>query len=333
MSQPSTVTVHKSNTRTKDPLVSIILIDWSVRERFHTLDWLNRQDAPRDSYELVWVELYERVPSEAIEKADVVLTCNQRGMFSKHNGLNAGYLHARGQILNNCDSDAVFPPDFVSSIARAFASNDSRELKPLVLMHDQFRNSSIPYPDGISSIDDVRNYPWLPLWKNVGASTSFRKRDVIRVGGWDEHTSYRGFAGGADLPWRIINAGVPQIWHDESVALYHFAHPHPEVYKTFPFSLKMWRELVTPYVHGAPLTAVEAFATGRILPLTENSDIRKARMSSRIIGSEGEATIASLPIPVTGFPRIQRLTLYLKFYKYKLLVLLKYSFRRPRAEA
>jgi hypothetical protein len=33
----STITVYKANPRPESPLVSIILLDWSVRERFHAL--------------------------------------------------------------------------------------------------------------------------------------------------------------------------------------------------------------------------------------------------------------------------------------------------------
>ena len=326
------VTIHKKNIRAKEPLVSVILLDWSVRERFHALDWLNKQDIARDEYELIWLELYDGVPPEAMEKADVVVTCNTKGTYSKHKGSNIGYLHARGRIVTNCDSDAVFPPNFVSSIIKTFDPHGSGELRSIVLMHDQCRNNSISYPDGISTIEEVRRYPWLPLWKNVGACTSFRKLDVIRFGGWDEHKTYRGFSAGADLPWRLMNAGLPQIWHDDSVVLYHFAHPHPEVFKIFSFSLKMWKELVTPYVHGVPFTAVESFATGRVLPLTENSEFHKARMALRKIDSESELMIGNLPIPITGFTKVQKLKMYLKFHKYKLLVLLKYFRPTRRSE-
>lgn len=319
------VIVHRKNSRLKAPLVSVILLDWTVRERFYALDWLNQQDAPRDEYELMWIELYDRVVPEAMEKADVVITCNQKGVSSRHQGCNIGYLHARGQVVTYCDSDAVFPPNFISSIIKSFNPDGSGELQSLVLMHDEYRNTRVPYPDGISSIDAVRSYSWLPLWKNAGACNSFLKRDAIRFGGWDEHRSFRGESGGGELTWRLLNAGLPQIWHDDSVALYHFAHPHPEGYERFPFSLKRWRELVTPRLHGTPIYSVESFATGRLLPLKENPEIHKARMSLRTIGSEGESVIGNLPIAVTGFTRIQKVKMYLKFYKYKLSVLLKFG--------
>ena len=37
------------------PKVSVILIDWGVRESFHSVHYLNRQTVNRDDYELIWV--------------------------------------------------------------------------------------------------------------------------------------------------------------------------------------------------------------------------------------------------------------------------------------
>ena len=39
--------------------LSIILLDWSVREYFQALHFLRKQSVPRDQYELIWVELYD----------------------------------------------------------------------------------------------------------------------------------------------------------------------------------------------------------------------------------------------------------------------------------
>src|SRR5690242_4241019 len=57
---------------TTRPKVSIILLDWSCRESFHAFEWLERQDVPRDQYEVIWVELHDRVAPEAMQHADVV---------------------------------------------------------------------------------------------------------------------------------------------------------------------------------------------------------------------------------------------------------------------
>lgn len=322
MDKSQKIVLHKKNTRPKDPLVSVILLDWSVRERFYALDWLSKQDAPRENYELIWVELYNRVVPEAMEKADVVITCGQKDIYCKHKGLNIGYLHARGQIVTNCDSDAVFPPNLITSIIKSYNSDNSNELKPLILMHDEFRNNKITYPDGVSDIEEIKKYPWLPLWKNAGACTSFRKIDAVRFGGWDEHRTFRGLSAGEDLPWRLINAGILPKWHDDSVALYHFAHPHPKLNKIFSYSFKMWQEMKYPYFEGHPLLAVEAFTTGRLLPLKENMEIHKLRLFTRDKDLKEEYKTGK-GVDILGFTIYQKFKIYLNFYKDKTTILIR----------
>src|SRR5881396_2089350 len=53
----------------KRPKVSVILIDWGVRESFHSVHYLNTQTAGREDYELVWVEFYDRQPQALREMA------------------------------------------------------------------------------------------------------------------------------------------------------------------------------------------------------------------------------------------------------------------------
>src|SRR5262249_2065053 len=42
--------------------MSIILLDWGVRESFHSLKYLNEQTVPRDQYEILWLEFYQHKP-------------------------------------------------------------------------------------------------------------------------------------------------------------------------------------------------------------------------------------------------------------------------------
>jgi hypothetical protein len=280
--------IHKSLPTVHDPFVSLLLLDWSVRERFQALDYLSRQTVPRDRYELIWIELYDRVIPEAMEKADMVMTCGQRGLYHKHFGYNTGLLQARGRIITICDSDAVFPPSFIESIIRSFEADSPGELRPLVLMHYQYRSPS-PYPDEPCAAADLSRFQWMELWPNVGACMSVRKEDALRLGGFDEHESFRGYmCGPYDLGWRMVNLGIPEVWHDPSVALHHFAHPDPYATYLKPFTRKLWREIAHPHIDGHALKAVEAFSTGRLLPLKENPDIHALRMAGRQIGTTFE---------------------------------------------
>lgn len=288
--------VHK-NASPPAPRLSIILLDWGCRERFTTLDWLRQQDVSKDQYELIWVEVYDRVVGEVMEKADVVITCNQHGIYHKHIGYNAGLLHARGELICVCDSDAVFPPDFIRSVFRSFQMEDGGAAIPLVLMHYEWRTALL-YPDGLNdtgTLKDHARWQWWPLIVNEGACMTVRRADAIRFGGFDEHPSYRGYlCGPYDLGWRLINAGWPELWHDPSVALWHFAHPDPIGTNGQRASLKQLLEKAYPHIDGHALTAVEAFSTGRFQPLRENPEIWTLRMRSRRIGSELETRYAGL---------------------------------------
>lgn len=308
--------IHKRSSN-NEPRLSIILLDWGCRDRFATLDWLNQQDAPRGQYELIWVELYDRVVNEVIDKADIVITCNQRGLYHKHIGYNIGLLHARGDLVCVCDSDAVFPADFVSSVFRSFEVEGwMGGAKPLVLMHYEWRTSLL-YPEGLSDVGALKDpkWGWWPLIVNEGACVTFRRDDAIRFGGFDEHPSYRGYlCGPYELAWRLINAGYPEIWHDSSVALWHFAHPDPIGSNGQTASLKQLMEKANPHLQGHALKAVEAFSTGRFQPLQENAKIWALRMRDRRIGSELETQYAQIT-GQQGFSQGYILKLWISLYK------------------
>jgi hypothetical protein len=118
---------------------------------------------------------------------------------------------------------------------------------------------------------------------------SVRRIDALRFGGFDEHESLRGYiCGPNDLGWRLVNAGLPEIWHDERVCLFHFAHPHSNQFQ----NEGAWKEMRYPHIDHHALTSVQAFCSGRLLPLVENPDIHKLRMSMRRIGTKLEERFA-----------------------------------------
>lgn len=294
--------VHKQNPRPEKPKLSIILLDWSCRERFHTLDWLNQQTIPREDYELIWVELYHRVLPIALEKADVVITCEQEGIYHKHKGYNAGLLEARGDIITVCDSDAVFPPNFVQSVFDSFGLNHSPEPVPLVLMHHEGRTLHT-YPDNLRNYEQIRSVTWEYLYPNAGACVSVRTRDALLYGGFDEHESLRGYiCGPYDLAWRLVNAGIRQWWHD-SVFIWHFAHPHSNQADND----QDWNEIVNTHIDYHATSSVVSFSKGRMQPLLENPEIFRRRMEMRKIGSNFERHYAIMDIQPEEDPLNQKM--------------------------
>jgi len=295
------------------PLLSIILLDWSVRENFHALDWLSRQDVDRWLYELIWVEAHHRALDHITPRVDQHVLCRQNGIYHKHAAWNAAALHARGSLVTFSDSDAIYPPDFVRSILQSFGCQDGGDPQELVLMHYEWRTRST-YPGGITRMEQLARFEWMPLWPNVGACMTVRMGDFLRYGGLDEHESYRGYmCGPYELGWRMVNAGVPERWHDPAVALWHFAHPDPPNTLGQRFSFKLWSETRHPHVNGHALSAVEALSTGRLSPLRENGEIWALRMSRRRIGTPFEAGYAD-KCGRDGFGAVARMGLWLRLF-------------------
>ncbi len=285
---------QSSSTR---PKVSVILLDWSCRESAHGIDYLNNQNVPRNSYELIWVEYYSRRWEEIARRNDtaaaagkppvidqwLVLDMPRETYYHKHLMYNVGIAYARGEIVVICDSDAVFAPDFIQTIIDAF------EKGPNIVLHmDQVRNFErkyhpFNYPDideimagagnlaegkpfGLVDIDD-------PLHShNYGACFAARRDDIIAIGGADEHIDYLGHCCGPyDMTYRLVNAGKREFWHPTKWT-YHVWHPGMAGDNNFigPHDGKMMSA-----------TALAARRKGRILPLTENPVIRKMRLTGR----------------------------------------------------
>ena len=268
------------------PKVSIILIDWGVRESFHCLHYLNRQTADRRDYELIWLEFYDRKP-EGLQQmvaggAGVldkwyVLGYPDDCVYHKHRVYNAGLVAAAGEVCVICDSDAVYRPTFVESLIRAF------EEAPRGVVHlDQVRNNDRRfYPFNYPSFEDILgpgcvNWTGLVttgLWEgddadflhgvNYGACMAARRGDLLLVGGADEHPDYLGYyCGPYEMTFRLVNYhGRGEEWLRHEY-LYHLWHPNTSGTNTDYHGPNDGR--------GLSLRALDARATFRVRPYLKN---------------------------------------------------------------
>jgi len=233
-------------------LVSIILCDWSCRESFHALDYLREQTLPRETYEILWIEFYNRKAEgilRRIERAErrggalpvdsyAVMGMPEEVCYHKHAMYNLGILLSGGTIVCICDSDAAFPPQFVQSIVEVFKREG-----PVVLHMDEVRNDDRRFwPFRRQRFDDLTGpgcINWVdgrpvglldptdPLHRrNYGACMCALREDLLAVGGADLHRDYLGhICGPYELTFRLRNFGRREIWHPE-VWLYHVWHPN-----------------------------------------------------------------------------------------------------------
>lgn len=231
----------KASKRQK-PKVSLILLDWEVRESFHLCHYLAKQNVPRDDFEVVLVEYYSKISPAVKQFEDQIdtwclLEMPEDSYYHKHLMYNIGFLLSHGDIIVICDSDAMVKPTFIENILKHF------EKEPQTVLHlDQFRNHSREYyPFNYPSFNDVIGYGCVNYEngvtsgisasedlihkRNYGACFCCTRKDFIEIGGADEHIDYVGhICGPYDLTFRLINQGRKEVWHTLEF-LYHTWHP------------------------------------------------------------------------------------------------------------
>ncbi|MBM3282688.1 glycosyltransferase, partial [Candidatus Gottesmanbacteria bacterium] len=156
--------IQFSNKNCFAPEVSVVLLDWSCRESYHILHYVNNQKIPREQYEIIWIEYYSKQSPEinaGLEVCEelgkppiidkwIVIGMPRNVYFHKHLMYNIGILVARGKIVTFCDSDAIVGPNFVESIIKSFD-------EPNIVLHmDEARNNDKRfYPFNYPSIEEV----------------------------------------------------------------------------------------------------------------------------------------------------------------------------------
>ena len=269
----------------KAPRLSLILLDWSVRESFHLLHYLRHQSVDRDQFEVIVIEFYSRIAEPLKQFADevdtwVLLEMPELCIYHKHLMYNCGLALAHGEVVVLCDSDAMVKDTFIETILCNFKNSEK-----IVLHLDQFRNVRRDlYPFKYPSFEEVLGEGCInnvdgktagivdridPLHsRNYGACMCARRADLIEIGGADEHIDYLGhICGPYEMTFRLLNNGFKEVW-DETEYLYHTWHPGQAGVDNYQ-GPHDGRQMSS--------SALEALITGRIYPLVENETMRLIR--------------------------------------------------------
>lgn len=276
------------------PRVSLILLDWSCRESFHFLHYINEQTVERDQYEIIWIEYYNRrakgiddlinkyKKSQKAPCLDQWIAVNMPSTlyYHKHLMYNIGIVRAHGDIVVICDSDSMVRPTFIETIINTFEEDSN-----IILHMDEVRNNSKGfYPFNYPTFEQVEGKGAInfkngtttgitdeidPLHtRNYGASMAAKREGIIAIGGSDEHIDYLGhICGPYDITFRLRNANKKEMWHPTEL-LYHVWHPGQAGDNNY-LGPHDGRHMST--------RALETLKNGRTHPIKENDAIRSLR--------------------------------------------------------
>ena len=270
----------------RSPRLSLILLDWGVRESFHLLHYLRDQTVGRDVFEVILIEYYGGVsePARKFESeidAWILLEMPAHCYYHKHLMYNAGIAFSKGQVLMFGDSDAMVRPRFVETILTNF------ERDPQIVYHmDEFRNVRRDfYPFNYPSFEDVLGDGCInnaggkttgvldvvdPMHsRNYGACMCAWRKDILEIGGADEDLTYLGhICGPYDMTFRLMNSGRRLVWETDEY-LYHTWHPGSDGIDNYlgPHDGK-----------NMSTTAFQALNSGRVRPFVENEAIHRLRV-------------------------------------------------------
>jgi hypothetical protein len=211
------------------PLISVILIDGSFRERFHAVDAFATQTFPPEQFEIIWVEHYDRVDAALAERTARyphlrIITLGREGSYHSAYCRNAGVRASRGELIVYADGDVVPEPTALQSLWDAHQKTD--DLVVFLYRHDE--PQSVHRDDW--DLAHLQAHAKIGNPTNYGACMSVRKKWIVEINGWEQHEAFGSHinAHGMDMYTRFKNLGLAVKW-DPQIRLYHPWHPLTDV--------------------------------------------------------------------------------------------------------
>jgi len=208
-----------------DPKISVVMVDGSFRQKFHTIDFFARQSLPADDYEVLWVEYYDKLQAELSEKIRLYTNCrtitlNRDDEYHSSFCFNAGIRESRGELLVIPDADVVVDERFLEMIWNDHCLNE--KLVMYVYRWDEDANTASREPE----LHHLRTVCSLKNAANYGGCLTVRKKWLLDINGYEQHPIFgSGFhANGLDIYTRLKNLGLHVMWHP-TLKMYHPWHP------------------------------------------------------------------------------------------------------------
>lgn len=207
----------------KHPKISVITWDAGFRENFHTIDSFANQTIPKEDYEFIWVDYYDKIKPEVQAKITGIpnaksLCVNGNGQWRLATCLNYGIKNSSGELLVIPDGDIVVNSDFLSKVWDAHSKIDN-----LVLYFRRWDEPEHAHSSEIS-IEHMEKVCEMNNPTNYSGCITMRRHVWDYVNGYEEHPLFAGPSfTGLELYTRLKNAGFPIMWHP-TVKIYHPWH-------------------------------------------------------------------------------------------------------------
>ncbi|MCC7145359.1 MAG: hypothetical protein IT443_02845 [Phycisphaeraceae bacterium] len=208
----------------KKPKVSVIMVDGSFREAFHAIDFFGRQNMPREDYELIWVEYFDKVNPEIARRVAAhpnfrIICLGLPDPYHSSYCFNRGILEAKADLIVIPDGDIVVEEDFLARVYQ-----DHQQSERLV---EYFHRHNEPEDQHREPVDleHLRKVCTITNPANHGGCLSVRKKWLLEINGYDQHPIFStGFhANDKDVYARLNNLGLLVRWSPD-VKLFHPWH-------------------------------------------------------------------------------------------------------------
>jgi hypothetical protein len=207
------------------PYISVVMVDGSFRESFHSLDFFGEQTISPKDYEVIWVEYYDSVKPVVNDKIGKfgnfhIVTLNRKGTYHSSYCFNAGICESKGEIIVIPDADVVVDRDFLERVLQEHQTNDN-----LVMYIYRCNEPKEKHMTEID-IEHLRHVGELTNPSNYGGCLTVRKKWLLEINGYELHPIFGtgDHANGLDIYTRLKALGLHVMWHPQ-LRLYHPWHP------------------------------------------------------------------------------------------------------------
>jgi len=205
--------------------ISIIMVDGSFREKFHSISYFAEQTIPANRYELIWVEYFNHVTPELeseISQHDnfKIIKLNKTDEYHSSYCFNEGIKQSSGDLIVIPDADVVVENDFLEKVYAEHQKNEK-----LVMYIYRYNEPEDQHKEQIN-IEHLNDTCILTNPSNYGGCLTVRKKWLMEINGYEQHPVFSGgfHANGYDVYTRLKSLGLHIMWHPE-LKLYHPWHP------------------------------------------------------------------------------------------------------------